>query len=274
MFTFNCKGSLWIINEPIVMGIINTTPDSFYTDSRAENIDTAVQKAREMAHAGATIVDVGGQSTRPGSSFITAEVELNRVIPVIAAIHKVLPELLISVDTFHPQVAVEAVKAGARIVNDISGGRFYTDMLTTVAALKVPYICMHSSGTIKTMHKKLAVNDITQTLLYYFIERIIACTKAGIQDIIIDPGFGFGKTIENNFTLLKELTALQILKKPILLGVSRKSTIYQTLKITAHESLNGTTVLNTVGLMKGVQILRVHDVKEAVEAIALTKKLL
>ncbi|MDO8997330.1 MAG: dihydropteroate synthase [Sediminibacterium sp.] len=269
MFTLNCKGTLISLEQPVVMGIINATPDSFYGGSRAATQSLALEKANTMIQEGAFILDIGGQSTRPGSVQIGANDELDRVVPVIDSLKKAFPSTLISVDTYHPTVAIAAVQAGADIVNDISGGRFEDNMLSTVASLNVPYICMHSRGTIETMHEKPASNNIITELLDYFIERIDACNQAGIKDIIIDPGFGFGKTIEDNFTLLKEMEALQILRKPLLLGVSRKSSIYQTLKITPEESLNGTTVLNTVGLMNKAIILRVHDVKEAVQAIQL-----
>jgi len=269
MFTLNCKGSLFTIDQPQIMGIINATPDSFYSGSRTSSIDIAVEMAAKMISEGASILDIGGQSTRPNASIISEEEELSRVLPVIKAIHSAFPSTYLSIDSYYPSVVIEAINAGASLVNDVSGGRFYTNMLSTVAALKVPYICMHSTGDIKNMHDKKEVNNITLELVNYFIERIAACNKAGIIDIIIDPGFGFGKTISNNFTLLKELSALQILNKPLLLGVSRKSTIYKTIGTTAEESLNGTTVLNTIGLMNKASILRVHDVKEASEAIKL-----
>jgi len=269
MFTLNCKGTLISLEQPVVMGIINATPDSFYGGSRAATQSSALEKANTMIQEGAFILDIGGQSTRPGSIQIGGNEEMDRVVPVIEAVKKAFPSTLISVDTYHPTVAIAAIHAGADIVNDISGGRFEDNMLSTVASLNVPYICMHSRGTIETMHEKPASNHIITELLDYFIERIDACNKAEIKDIIIDPGFGFGKTIEDNFTLLKEMEALQIIRKPLLLGVSRKSSIYQTLKITPEESLNGTTVLNTVGLMNKAMILRVHDVKEAVQAIQL-----
>lgn len=269
MFTLNCKGTLISLTQPVVMGIINATPDSFFGGSRAATIEAALEKAKTMMDEGAFVLDIGGQSTRPGSAQIGGNEEMDRVVPVIEAVKNANPQTLISVDTYIPAVAIAAVNAGADIVNDISGGRFYEDMLLTVASLNVPYICMHSRGTIDTMHEKPASPNIITELLDYFIERLDACKKAGINDIMIDPGFGFGKTIENNFALLKEMEALQILRKPLLLGVSRKSSIYQTLKITPEESLNGTTVLNTVGLMNKAMMLRVHDVKEAVQAIQL-----
>ncbi len=271
MFTFNCKGSLFIWSEPMVMGIINATPDSFFAGSRNGSVAEATDSAFAMVEAGVGILDIGGQSTRPGSSFIDADTEKERVIPIISSIHHAFPQLLISVDTFYSSVAIAAVEAGASMVNDISGGRFYSDLLPTVAALEVPYICMHSSGSLATMHEKIQYNNISSELCYYFTARIEACEKAGIKDIILDPGFGFGKTMADNFTLLKEMAALKKFGRPILLGVSRKSSIYQTLEITAEESLNGTTVLNTLGLMNGADILRVHDVKEAVECIKLCR---
>lgn len=269
MFTLNCKGTLISLEQPVVMGIINATPDSFYGGSRAATLSAALEKANTMIQEGAFILDIGGQSTRPGSIQIGGDEEMDRVVPVIEAVKKAFPQILISVDTYIPSVATAAVNAGADIVNDISGGRFFDTMLSSVASLNVPYICMHSRGTIETMHEKPSSENIITELLDYFIERVDACTRAGIKDIIIDPGFGFGKTIEDNFTLLKEMEALKILRKPLLLGVSRKSSIYQTLKITPEESLNGTTVLNTVGLMNKAMILRVHDVKEATQAITL-----
>lgn len=269
MFTLNFKGTLITLEHPVVMGIINATPDSFFGGSRAATTSAALIKAENMINDGAFILDIGGQSTRPGSVQIGANEELDRVVPIIEEVKKAFPNTLISVDTYHPTVSTAAVSAGADMVNDISGGRFFEDMLSTVASLNVPYICMHSRGTIETMHEKPQSNNIITELLDYFIERVNACTQAGIKDIIVDPGFGFGKTIPDNFTLLKEMEAFQILRKPLLLGVSRKSSIYQTLKITPEESLNGTTVLNTVGLMNKAMILRVHDVKEAIQAIQL-----
>jgi dihydropteroate synthase len=251
------------------MGIINATPDSFFGASRAATSTAALAKAETMIKEGAYILDIGGQSTRPGSVQISANEELDRVVPVIESVKKAFPHILISVDSYHPTVVLAAVNAGADIVNDISGGRFFDNMLSIVGSLNVPYICMHSRGTIETMHEKPQSNNIITEILDYFIERIDACNQAGIKDIIIDPGFGFGKTIADNFVLLKELESLQILRKPVLLGVSRKSSIYQTLKITPEDSLNGTTVLNTVGLMNKAMMLRVHDAKEAHQAIQL-----
>lgn len=271
MFTLNCNGRLLAINEPIVMGIINATPDSFYSESRQGTVDGALAKAEQMIWEGAAILDIGGQSTRPGATEVGSDEELHRVIPVIEALHRQFPGIFLSIDTYHAAVAKAAVEAGASIVNDIGGGYFDPAMLGTVAQLRVPYICMHVKGYAATMHKNPSYENVTREVLDYFISRVTDCKRAGINDIIIDPGFGFSKTVEHNFQLLKELEAFKILPNPLLLGVSRKSTIYKTLGITAEEALNGTTVLHTAGLLKGASILRVHDVKEAVEAVRLTK---
>jgi dihydropteroate synthase len=274
MFTLNCKGKLLQIDRPIVMGIINATPDSFYSGSRQQTIDAALQQAEKMLGEGATILDIGGQSTRPGAERITGEEELARILPVIEAIHARFSGSFISVDTFHSTVASEAVASGAAIVNDISGGFFDPAMLGTVAALRVPYVCMHSKGSFETMHTDPSYDNVSQEVLDYFIQRIPECNRAGITDIIVDPGFGFAKTSLHNFALLKNLEVFRMLKKPLLLGISRKSTIYKTLGIPVEESLNGTTVLHTAGLLKGAGILRVHDVREAMEAITLVSQLL
>lgn len=273
MFTLNCKGSLLVSDKPLVMGIINATPDSFYEASRASGVSAALKTAERMIYEGASILDIGGQSTRPNSVQVSEEEELARVVPVINAIHKAYPSTIISIDSYYPSVVKAAVEAGASIVNDISGGRFFPEILSVVASLKVPYICMHSTGDMTGLHEKNIEAPITTALIDYFKERLKACQAAGIKDVILDPGFGFGKTMEQNFTLLKELKALQIFQLPVLLGISRKTMIHRTLAITPEESLNGTTVLNTIGLMNGSAILRVHDVKEAMEAVKLTSLL-
>ena len=273
MFTLNCKGSLRIIEEPQVMGIINSTPDSFYNKSRTANILAAIELAEKMVQEGVSIIDIGGQSTRPSAAIIEPSEEIDRVIPIIEAIHAQFPNLLISIDSFRPEVAKTAVLAGASIVNDISGGQFFPAMIPTIASLKVPYICMYCANDINKMHEKINYPNITESIINYFKERLNACKEAGMLDVIIDPGFGFGKTMQDNFKLMNELESLSILNVPILVGVSRKSMIYKTLQIEASESLNGTTVLNTVGLLKGASILRVHDVKEAKETIHLVQQL-
>ncbi len=269
MFTLNCNGRLIKWEQPVVMGIINATPDSFHSGSRVENIAEAIQKAGEMLENGASILDIGGQSTRPGSDKIGPELEIDRVVPVIEAVVKHFPEAIISIDTYSASVARIAVKAGAVIVNDVSAGLTDENMLDTVALLKTPYICMHHGGDVTDLHRPMAENQTMQSIIDFFIERIDVCKSAGIKDVIIDPGFGFGKTLKANFELIKDLSQLKILGKPILLGVSRKSSIYKSLGGTPETALNGTTVLNTFGLMHGANILRVHDVKEAMEAIHL-----
>ncbi|MGE5107481.1 MAG: dihydropteroate synthase [Sphingobacteriales bacterium] len=269
MFTLNCKGKLLILDEPKVMGILNITPDSFYSSSRFNDTAIVLQKAEKMLQDGAAILDIGGQSTRPGSVRITADEELKRVIPAIENIIKNFPETIISIDTYQSSVAKEAIEAGASMINDISSGDMDKEMISTVASLHVPYICMHMKGTPDSMQQDPTYDDIAKEVLDYFIHKLARCKEAGINDIIIDPGFGFGKTIQHNFQLLKKLEVLKILGKAVLAGLSRKSTIYKTLGITADEALNGTTVLNTIALINGATILRVHDVKEAVEAITL-----
>ena len=269
MFTINCKGKILSLDTPLVMGIINVTPDSFYQGHLHSGNGAMVALAEEMVKDGADIIDIGGQSTRPGSTAITVDEELQRVLPVIEAIHKNNPGAIISIDTFYSAVAVAAVTAGASIVNDISGGNIDPAMLDTVAALKVPYVCMHMKGTPATMQQEPHYDNVVTEVLDFFIIKIAQCNKAGITDVIMDPGFGFGKSIEHNFSLLKNLLLFSIMGKPVLAGLSRKSTVYKTLGTTAADALNGTTVLNTMALLNGTSILRVHDVKEAKEAVTL-----
>lgn len=269
MFTLNCNGRLLVVDKPLVMGIINATPDSFFLDSRQQTIDAILRQAERMIKEGADILDIGGQSTRPNSAVVGAEEELKRVIGGIDVIQRHFPEAFISIDTYYSLVAKEAVNAGASLVNDISAGSMDKDMIATVAGLNVAYVLMHMRGTPQTMQQLPQYENVTREVLDFFVAKIDGLNKSGISSIIVDPGFGFGKTIEHNFELLRNLTVFKIINRPILLGLSRKSTIYRTLGITATEALNGTTVLNTVGLMNGASILRVHDVKEAKEAIKL-----
>jgi dihydropteroate synthase len=269
MYTLNCNGRLLVIDKPIVMGIINATPDSFYSGSRISLTDGVLKKVEQMVDDGATIIDVGGQSTRPGSTQIPAEEEAKRVLPAIEQIAKAFPNTFISVDTFYALVAKQAVEAGACIVNDISSGDLDNEMIKTVGGLKVPYIVMHMKGTPQDMQENPGYEDVITEVLDYMIKKVEACKLAGIHDVIVDPGFGFGKTAAHNFRLLQQLNVFKMLQKPILAGISRKGTIYKTLGTTAEEALNGTTVLNTIALLNGASILRVHDVKEAVEAINL-----
>jgi dihydropteroate synthase len=271
-FTLNCKGRLVEWQSAQIMGILNATPDSFHEASRTA-LDSVLVKAQTMIKEGAAILDIGGQSTRPGAEMVGAETEIARVVPLIQALKLAYPQMLISIDSFYPAVVQAAVMAGADIVNDISAGLFFPEMLSTVAALNTPYIAMHMGGSLENMHHRKPTDNISKTVLDFFIERKAACQAAGIKDLIIDPGFGFGNTVEENFQLVKDLGVFKILNCPILLGVSRKSSIYKTLGISAAEALNGTTVLHTAGLLAGAHLLRVHDVKEAKEAITLTNYL-
>jgi len=269
MFTLNCSGRLLIADKPLVMGIINSTPDSFFEGSRFDGVDEIVKQAGKMLHDGADIIDIGGQSTRPGSQLISAKEEIERVVPAIRAMAKKFPEAFISIDTFYSEVATAAINAGACIVNDISAGSMDNKMIEVVAALKIPYILMHMKGTAQTMQQNAVYENVTREVLDFFITKTHELKKAGIIDLIIDPGFGFAKNIDDNFELLKNLSVFKMLNRPILVGISRKSTIYKTLGINADDALNGTTVLNTIGLINGASILRVHDVKEAKEAVTL-----
>ena len=271
MFSLNCRGKLLLIDKPLVMGILNLTEDSFFAASRVQTLETIKNKAEQMISEGADILDMGAQSTRPGSIRISAEDELKKIIPAIEFLTQKFPQIIISIDTYHSKVAEESVNTGASIINDISGGEMDKSMIETVAKLNVPYICMHMKGVPETMQQQAHYNNITQEILDFFIGKIDECKQAGIKDIIIDPGFGFGKNTSQNLRLLKELGTFKMLDKPIMAGVSRKKTIYKTLNISADDSLNGTTVLNTIALLNGASILRVHDVKEAKEAITLFK---
>jgi dihydropteroate synthase len=269
MFTLNCSGRLLIADKPLVMGIINSTPDSFFEGSRFDRVDKMVSQAGKMLHDGADIIDIGGQSTRPGSQLISAKEEIERVAPVIRGLAKKFPEAFISIDTFYSEVAAAAINAGACMVNDISAGSMDHKMIETVAALKIPYILMHMKGTPQSMQQNAVYENVTREVLDFFIAKTHELKKAGIIDVIIDPGFGFAKNIDHNFELLKNLSVFKMLDRPILVGISRKSTVYKTLGINTNDALNGTTVLNTIGLMNGASILRVHDIKEAKEAVTL-----
>ena len=269
MFTLNCKGRLLVVEKPLVMGIINVTPDSFFGGSRFNAVDEIVAKVEKMLSDGADLIDIGGQSTRPGSELISPDEEIKRVVPAIKAIIQKFPDTFISIDTFYSIVAIAAVDAGATIVNDISAGSMDKKMIETVTQLKVPYILMHMKGTPRTMQQNAVYENVNQEVLDFFIAKTNELRKAGVLDIIIDPGFGFGKTIDHNFELLKNLSVFRMLDKPILVGISRKSTIYKTLGVNADGALNGTSVLITIALMNGASVLRVHDVKEAKEAVTL-----
>lgn len=273
MQTINCNGKLIDLDIPRVMGIINITPDSFYDGGNTTTETLILKQAAQMLEDGATFLDIGGYSSRPGATHISETEEIDRVLPAIKSILKEFPEAVISIDTFRSKVAKAAIKTGASIVNDISGGQLDDKMLHTVATLQVPYILMHMRGTPQNMKTQVQYTDVTKEVLFYFSKQLAAARKAGIHDIIIDPGFGFAKTIEQSFELLSNLSLIQQVNVPILAGVSRKSMIYKTLKTTPTNALNGTTVLNTLALEKGASILRVHDVKEAMQTIQLTQML-
>ncbi len=272
MFTLNCKGRLLAAEHPLVMGIINLTPDSFYEDSRADGADAVLRHTERMLEEGADIIDIGAQSTRPGSIMLTEEQELSRLSGIVDIVTDKFPEAIFSIDTYYSRVAALCVAAGASMINDITGGERDAAMMRTVAGLHVPYVCMHMRGNPETMHEHTSYDDVTKSVLDYFIMKIRQCREAGIKDVIADPGFGFSKNARQNFELLKNLRSLKILGVPLLAGLSRKSTIYKTLGVSAADALNGPTVMNTVALLHGADLLRVHDVKEAKEAIKLASE--
>jgi len=273
-YTFQIKGCLYSWNKPKVMGILNLTPDSFFEGSRVPtDKKTVLEEAEKKIKEGADFLDLGGYSTRPGAADISIEEEIARVIPAISEIKKNFPDTLLSVDTFRSQVAKAAVEAGAELVNDISAGNLDPEMLPLVAQLGVPYIAMHMKGSPQTMQTETSYTDLVPDVLAYFGEKIEQFRKFGIKDVIIDPGFGFAKTREQNFELLRNLSSFKRLGLPVLVGLSRKSMIYKTLEISANEALNGTTALNMFALLQGADILRVHDVKEAKETIELAAQI-
>ncbi|MEI8278159.1 MAG: dihydropteroate synthase [Bacteroidota bacterium] len=271
--TLQSRGKLLDLSRPRVMGILNATPDSFFNKGQKSSTDELLHQAEAMLVQGATILDIGGASTRPGAPDIPVDEELRRVLPLITAIHQRFPDVWLSVDTFHADIALATVDAGVSIINDVSAGRFDASMIQTVAQLQVPYIAMHMQGTPNTMQYDPQYADVVTEVRDYLRDITTQCTQAGIADIIIDPGFGFGKTVEHNFSLLRSLHTFRILGKPILAGISRKSMICKVLKVNPEEALNGTTALHMVALQQGANILRVHDVKEAVEVIKLYEQL-
>ncbi|MCL6524575.1 MAG: dihydropteroate synthase [Thermoflavifilum sp.] len=268
-WTLNCAGRLLVIRPPLVMGIINITTDSFYAGSRHSQIDDILFTTERMLNDGATLIDLGAQSTRPGAKSLSADEELQRLLPALEALTHRFPQAFFSVDTYYARVARYAVEAGAALINDISAGQMDTDMIPTVATLGVPYVIMHMQGTPATMQIDPRYEDVTKEILEFFIQKISQCRKAGIHDLIIDPGFGFGKTITHNYQLLHHLHVFQVTGLPLLVGLSRKSMIYRVLQSSPEEALNGTTALHMLALEQGAAILRVHDVREAVEVIKL-----
>ncbi len=274
MQTINIKGKLWDMSEPIIMGILNVTPDSFYEGSRKQSEKQIIERVRQIVEEGGKIIDIGAQSTSPKAPFLTQKDEIERLSFALSIINREFPDVILSIDTFYGDVAKYCVNEhGAAIINDISGGEIDKTMFDTVSQLNVPYILMHMRGTPQTMQKLTDYNNLIQDIFYYFSEKIARLHLLGVKDIIIDPGFGFSKNIAQNYELMAHLTDFHIFKLPLLVGISRKSMIYKLLDTTPSESLNGTAVLNTFALMNGANILRVHDVKEAYEAVKITEQL-
>jgi len=265
--TLNAGGKLIDLTVPKVMGIINLTPDSFYAGSRKQGINEALQQVGKMLAEGATFLDIGAYSSRPGATDISIQEESDRLLPVIEAIVATYPDAILSIDTFRAQIAEAAIKAGAHIINDISGGQLDPDMFATIARLQVPYILMHMKGTPQNMNQYANYDNVFDEVFDYFSTKYHQLKQLGVHDVIIDPGFGFAKKTEHSYALMNRLQDFNALQLPVLVGISRKNMIYKTLGITADEALNGTTALNAIGLTKGANILRVHDVKEAVEAV-------
>jgi dihydropteroate synthase len=272
--TINCNGKLIDLTLPKVMGILNITPNSFFDGGKYADENSILKQVEKMLVDGATFIDVGAYSSKPNAEFVSEDEEISRLIPVIELILKNFPETLISVDTFRSAVAKKAIENGACIINDISAGNLDENMLETVAKLQVPYIMMHMKGNPKTMQSLAQYENIVKEMLFYFSNKVAQARSLGINDLIIDPGFGFAKTLEQNFEVMNKLELFQILEFPLLVGVSRKSMIYKTLETSAEFALNGTTVLNTIALQKGAKILRVHDVKEAMECVKLYESLI
>lgn len=271
--TINVGGKLLDFNTPKVMGIVNLTPDSFYTNSRFASELAVLKQAEKMLKEGAAMLDLGAYSTRPGASSVTVEEETTRLLPAIKALKKEFEDVIISVDTFRAYIAHLAVNEGANMINDISGGEFDGKMFATIAKLQVPYILMHNCGTLQTMHLKNHYNNLIADVVLYFTSKINQLRSLGVNDIILDPGFGFAKNITQNFEMMRKFKDFKILDLPLLVGVSRKSMIWKPLNITANEALNGTSILNTIALQNGAKILRVHDVAQAIECVKLVELL-
>lgn len=271
--TINCRGNLIDLTSPKVMGILNITPNSFFDGGKYSDENSILNQVEKMLLDGATFIDIGAYSSKPNAEFVSEDEEISRLLPVIELVLKNFPETLISVDTFRANVAKKAIENGACIINDISAGSLDENMMQTVAELQVPYVMMHMKGNPKTMQSLAQYENIVKEMLFYFSEKVSQARSFGINDLIIDPGFGFAKTLEQNFEVMNKLELFQMLELPLLAGVSRKSMIYKTLETSAEFALNGTTVLNTIALQKGAKILRVHDVNEAMECVKLYNKL-
>jgi dihydropteroate synthase len=267
--TINCKGQLIDLSYPKVMGILNITPNSFFDGGMYKNESEILSRVEKMISEGASFIDIGAYSSKPSAAFVSEQEEIERIVPIVNLVLKHFPATMLSIDTFRAKVAKTCIESGAAMINDISGGLLDDKMLETVAQYKVPYIMMHMRGTPQTMQTLTQYDAIVKEMLFYFSERVAAARALGINDLIVDPGFGFAKTLEQNFEVFQKLALFNSLELPILIGISRKSMIYKTLNTSAKEALNGTTVLNALALSKGAKILRVHDVKEAMECISL-----
>lgn len=267
--TINCKGQLIDLSTPKVMGILNVTPNSFFDGGKYKNESEIRSQVEKMLNDGATFIDIGAYSSKPNADFVSEAEELNRIVPIVNLILEHFPETLISIDTFRSEVAMACIENGAALINDISAGNLDDKMLETIAKYNVPYIMMHMRGTPQTMQTMTNYENIVKEILFYFSEKIAKARSLGINDLILDPGFGFAKTAEQNYEVLQKFDLFSMLELPILAGFSRKSMIYKPLNSNAESALNGTTTLNTIGLIKGAKILRVHDVKEAMECVTL-----
>ncbi|RUT71481.1 dihydropteroate synthase [Flavobacterium cupreum] len=269
----NCKGQLIDLSIPKVMGVMNVTPDSFFDGGKYKNEYEIVTRAGKILTEGATFLDIGAYSSRPGADFVSEQEEIDRIVPAIEIILKHFPDALLSIDTFRAEVAKASIESGAAIINDIAAGGLDDKMFDVIAKYNVPYIMMHMRGNPQTMQTMTDYEDIIKEMLFYFSEKVAKARSLGINDLILDPGFGFAKTTAQNYEVLQKMELFNVLELPVLAGISRKSMIYKTLNITAQEALNGTTVINTIALTKGAKILRVHDVKEAMECVTLFNKM-
>jgi len=273
MFGLNCNGKLIDISSPKVMGILNITPDSFFDGGKYQNEKEILAQVEKMISEGATFIDVGAYSSRPGAKHISENEELERIVPIIKRLVKKFPDILLSIDTFRSEIAKRCINEGASLINDISAGNMDDKMFKTVAQLQVPYILMHMQGTPQNMQGNPQYENVVKELIFYFSKKIYELRNLGLNDMIIDVGFGFGKTIKHNFEILDKLELFQSLETPSLVGLSRKSMLYKTLKTSPEKALNATTTANTIAILKGANILRVHDVKEAIEAIEIVSQL-
>ena len=271
--TINCHGTLVDLSSPKVMGILNVTPNSFFDGGKYGDEKSMLSQAEKMLAEGATFIDIGAYSSKPSAEFVSEDEEIERLVPMVKSVLQSFPNALISVDTFRANVAKAAVENGACIINDIAAGSLDDKMISTVAELQVPYIMMHMKGNPQTMQGSAHYENVTKEILFYFSEKIAQARSLGINDLIVDPGFGFAKSLEQNFEVMDNLELFQTLELPLLVGVSRKSMVYKTLETTPEFALNGTSVLNTIALQKGANILRVHDVKEALECVKLYNSL-